>query len=80
MIQVKRIYGNFGKPADSTAWECRGALSVRLSARVDDDREILHWGLDQFLRPVARGGIEEQGISRFQKIGPIRMSSGSAAT
>src|SRR5262249_9524290 len=51
----------------------RGIWPRRLSARVDDDREILHRRLDQFLRPVARGGIEEQRVSWFQKIGPVGM-------
>ena len=44
-----------------------------LLPRVNDDREILHRRLDQFLRPVARCGIEKQRVARFQKIGAVRV-------
>jgi hypothetical protein len=39
--------------------------------RVDDDREVLHGGLDQLLGAVAGGGVEEQGVAGLHQVGAV---------
>src|SRR5215469_10920744 len=42
-----------------------------ISARIDNDREILHRRLDQLFRSVARGRVEEQRIARLHEIAAV---------
>ncbi len=43
------------------------------AARIDDDGEVGHRRLDQFLGAVARGGVEKQRVSGFQQVAAVGM-------
>ena len=42
-----------------------------VTARIDDDREILHRRLEQLFRSVACGRIEEQRIARLHEVAAV---------